>query len=143
MGARPRSCQCEARSPLIGKAWPSICARFHPQAHNNFRVILTHDGDEVEIGSIGMEMWGSAPASATPPRTILEELARIQSHDAVLPTTTHGRLGLRSVTPLTPLRPLYLIASVSYCPSEFSSPNNICQRSRSAPDCTSSENVAF
>ena len=31
-------------------------------------------------------------------RTILEELARIQSHDVVLPTTTHGQLRLRCVT---------------------------------------------
>src|SRR5215213_5697690 len=29
------------------------------------------------------------------PRTILEELARIQSQDVVLPTTTHGKLRLR------------------------------------------------
>jgi hypothetical protein len=25
----------------------------HPQAHDNFRVVLKDDGDEVEIGSIG------------------------------------------------------------------------------------------
>ena len=32
------------------------------------------------------------------PRTILEELARIQSHDVVLPTATHGQIRLRCVT---------------------------------------------
>src|SRR6201982_285937 len=32
------------------------------------------------------------------PRTVLEELARIQSHDVVLPTATHGRIRLRCVT---------------------------------------------
>ena len=32
------------------------------------------------------------------PRTILEELARIQCHDVVLPTTTHGQIRLRCVT---------------------------------------------
>jgi hypothetical protein len=32
------------------------------------------------------------------PRTILEELARIQSHDVVLPTTTLGQTRLRCVT---------------------------------------------
>ena len=31
-------------------------------------------------------------------RTILEELARIQSHDVVVPTTTHGQIRLRCVT---------------------------------------------
>ena len=32
------------------------------------------------------------------PRTILEELARTQSHDVVLPTATHGQIRLRCVT---------------------------------------------
>ena len=32
------------------------------------------------------------------PRTVLEELQRIQSHDVVLPTTTHGQIRLRCVT---------------------------------------------
>lgn len=42
----------------------------------------------------------NAPVLATPnsPRTVLEELARIQSHDVILPTTTHGELRLRCVT---------------------------------------------
>jgi hypothetical protein len=31
-------------------------------------------------------------------RSILEELARIQSHDIILPTTTHGHIRLRCVT---------------------------------------------
>ena len=32
------------------------------------------------------------------PRTILEELARIESNDVILPTTTHGEIRLRCVT---------------------------------------------
>ena len=32
------------------------------------------------------------------PRTVLEELARIQSHHVVLPTATHGEIRLRCVT---------------------------------------------
>jgi hypothetical protein len=32
------------------------------------------------------------------PRTVLEELARIQSHDVVLPTATHGEVRLRCGT---------------------------------------------
>jgi hypothetical protein len=27
----------------------------HPQAHNNYRVVLKHDGLETEIGSIGIQ----------------------------------------------------------------------------------------
>ena len=35
----------------------------HPQAHDNYRVILKRDGDEVEIGSIGIQ-FGAAWAWA-------------------------------------------------------------------------------
>jgi transposase len=45
-----------------------------------------------------LEMWQQRAGLGNSPRTILEELARIQSHDVVLPTTTHGRLRLRCVT---------------------------------------------
>jgi len=45
-----------------------------------------------------LEMWQSRAGLGNSPRTILEELARIQSHDVVLPTATHGRIRLRCVT---------------------------------------------
>ena len=45
-----------------------------------------------------LEMWQQRTGLGNSPRTILEELARIQSHDVVLPTTTHGQLRLRCVT---------------------------------------------
>src|SRR5208337_1509211 len=45
-----------------------------------------------------LEMWQSRASLGNSPRTILEELARIQSHDVVLPTATHGRIRLRCVT---------------------------------------------
>ena len=45
-----------------------------------------------------LEMWQSRASLGNAPRTILEELARIQSHDVVLPTATHGVLRLRCVT---------------------------------------------
>ena len=45
-----------------------------------------------------LEMWQQRAGLGNSPRTILEELARIQSHDVVLPTTTHGELCLRCVT---------------------------------------------
>jgi len=45
-----------------------------------------------------LEMWQQRAGLGNSPRTILEELARIQSHDVVLPTATHGQIRLRCVT---------------------------------------------
>ena len=45
-----------------------------------------------------LEMWQQRAGLGNSPRTILEELARIQSHDIVLPTATHGQVRLRCVT---------------------------------------------
>jgi len=45
-----------------------------------------------------LEMWQSRAGLGNSPRTVLEELARIQSHDVVLPTATHGQMRLRCVT---------------------------------------------
>jgi len=45
-----------------------------------------------------VEMWQQRAGLGNSPRTILEELARIQSHDVVLPTATHGQIRLRCVT---------------------------------------------
>ena len=44
-----------------------------------------------------LEMWQCRAGLGNAPRTILEELARIQSHDIVLPTATHGHIRLRCV----------------------------------------------
>ena len=44
------------------------------------------------------EMWQQRAGLGNSPRTILEELARIHSHDVVLPTTTHGHIRLRCIT---------------------------------------------
>ena len=44
-----------------------------------------------------LEMWQSRAGLGNSPRTILEELARIQSHDVVLPTATLGQIRLRCV----------------------------------------------
>lgn len=44
-----------------------------------------------------LEMWQESAGLGNSPRTILEELARIQSHDVVLPTATHGEIRLRCV----------------------------------------------
>jgi transposase len=45
-----------------------------------------------------LELWQSRSGLGNSPRTVLEELARIQSHDVILPTATHGELRLRCVT---------------------------------------------
>jgi hypothetical protein len=43
-------------------------------------------------------MWQSRAGLGNSPRTVLEELARVQSHDVVLATATHGQIRLRCVT---------------------------------------------
>ena len=45
-----------------------------------------------------LDMWQSRAGLGDAPRIILEELARIQSHDVLLPTATHGMIRLRCVT---------------------------------------------
>ena len=45
-----------------------------------------------------LEMWQQRSGLGNAPRTILEELSRIQSHDVVLPTATPGDIRLRCVT---------------------------------------------
>src|ERR1700739_4872333 len=45
-----------------------------------------------------LEMWQQRAGLGNSPRTILEELKRIQSHDVVLPTATHGQIRLRCVS---------------------------------------------
>jgi transposase len=45
-----------------------------------------------------LEMWQSRAGLGNSPRTVLEELARIQSHDVVLPTAAHAQIRLRCVT---------------------------------------------
>ncbi len=45
-----------------------------------------------------LELWQSRAGLGNSPRTILEELARIQSNDVILPTQTHGEIRLRCVT---------------------------------------------
>jgi transposase len=45
-----------------------------------------------------LEMWQSRAGLGNAPRTVLEELARIQSHDVVLPTPAQAQIRLRCVT---------------------------------------------
>lgn len=45
-----------------------------------------------------LEMWQQRAGLGNSPRTVLEELARIQSHDVILPTPMQGELRLRCIT---------------------------------------------
>jgi len=45
-----------------------------------------------------LELWQERAGLGSSPRTLLEELARIQAHDVILPTHTHGDIRLRCVT---------------------------------------------
>ena len=42
-------------------------------------------------------MWQQRAGLGNSPRTVLDELVRIQSHDVILPTTTHGEIRLRCI----------------------------------------------
>jgi transposase len=44
-----------------------------------------------------LELWQQRAGLGNSPRTVLEELLRIQSHDVVLPTASHGEIRLRCV----------------------------------------------
>jgi transposase len=45
-----------------------------------------------------LEMWQQRAGLGNSPRTVLEELAGIQSNDVILPTIAHGEIRLRCVT---------------------------------------------
>ena len=45
-----------------------------------------------------LELWQQRAGLGNSSRTVLEELLRIQSHDVVLPTASHGDIRLRCVT---------------------------------------------
>jgi transposase len=45
-----------------------------------------------------LELWQERAGLGNSPRTLLEEFARIQAHDVILPTHTHGDVRLRCVT---------------------------------------------
>jgi transposase len=74
----------------------------------NVRPIWHHREDRVQAHILvcflafvlwkSLEMWQQRAGLGNSPRTILEELARIQSHDVLLPTTSHGQIRLRCVT---------------------------------------------
>jgi transposase len=55
-----------------------------------------------------LELWQQRAGLGNSPRTVLEELARIQSHDVILPTQAHGEIRLRCVTQPDPAQAVLL-----------------------------------
>jgi transposase len=55
-----------------------------------------------------LELWQQRAGLGNSPRTVLEELQRIQSHDVVLPTLSHGEIRLRCVTQPDPAQAVLL-----------------------------------
>jgi transposase len=55
-----------------------------------------------------LEMWQQRAGLGNSPRTVLEELTRIQSHDVILPTATHGDIRLRCVAQPDPAQAVLL-----------------------------------
>jgi len=45
-----------------------------------------------------LELWQQRAGLGNSPRTVLEELARIQSNDVILPTAVAGEIRLRCIT---------------------------------------------
>jgi hypothetical protein len=81
-----------------------------------------------------LEMWQSRAGLGNTQRTILEELARIQSHDVALPTATHGVIRLRCVTRPMLLRPRCSIASAWRCPNACAETSTRCGCSPRPPE---------
>src|SRR5262245_39631325 len=78
-------------------------------------------------------MWASTRLGNSP-RTVLKELARIQSHDVVLPTTTLGQIRLRCVTQPDAAQAALIDRLALLCQSACASPNMNCRLSPSAPE---------
>jgi len=55
-----------------------------------------------------LELWQQRAGLGNSPRTVLEEIARIQSHDVILPTQAHGEIRLRCVTQPEPVQSVLL-----------------------------------
>ena len=55
-----------------------------------------------------LEMWQQRAGLGNSPRTVLEEIARIQSHDVVLPTAAHGEIRLRCIAQPDPAQAVLL-----------------------------------
>ena len=83
-----------------------------------------------------LEMWQQRAGLGNSPRTVLEELARIQSHDVVLPTATHGEIRLRCVTQPDPAQAALLDRLGIVLPKRMRLADASCRRSRSPPDAS-------
>ena len=88
-----------------------------------------------------LEMWQQRAGLGNSPRTLLEELARIQSHDVVLPTSTHGHIRLRCVTQPDPAQAALLDRLGIVLPKRMRLAEHEVPRSPPAPDHAKNKNV--
>ena len=79
-----------------------------------------------------LALWQQRAGLGNSPRTVLEELVRIQSPDVVLPTPTHGEIRLRGVTQPDAAQAVCSNASASSCLNACAAANSICPPSISA-----------
>ena len=87
-----------------------------------------------------LELWQRRADLGNSPRTVLEEIKRIQCHDVCLPTTTHGEIRLRCVTQPDELQSMLLDRLGITLPKRLRI-DEAQLRSPSAPDFTSRQNV--
>jgi len=66
-----------------------------------------------------LELWQQRSGLGNSPRTVLEELARIQTQDVILPTDTHGEIRLRCVTQPDPVQAALLDRLVLVLPKRM------------------------
>ena len=71
-----------------------------------------------------LEMWQQRAGLGNSPRTILEELARIQSHDVLLPTVPSGQVRLRCVAQPDPAQAALLDRLGIVLPKRMRLPEN-------------------
>jgi hypothetical protein len=90
----------------------------------NVRPIWHQREDRVQAHILkSLEMWQQRAGLGNSAHTILEELARVQSNNVVLPTATHGQIRLRCMTQHDAAQAALLAASVSSCPGACAFPN--------------------
>jgi hypothetical protein len=83
-----------------------------------------------------LEMWQQSAGLRGSPRTVLDELVRIQSHDVVLPTTTQGEIRMRCIAQPDAPQAALLDRLGLVLPKRMRSDEIDLPLSRSAPEAT-------
>ena len=81
-----------------------------------------------------LEMWQQRVGLGNSPCTVLEELARIQSHDMYCRPQPMVKFVCAASLNQTPHKPHFSIGSASYCPSACALPSRSCRPSRTPPE---------